>query len=174
MIAEEFKYPIEQLRLWQFSVRQNHTLRPDTLIEGEIDEKTLLDVSNYKSHRLNEVCFYFQVNDKPIGVNQYNEAYYFKGKNDVGYNGILLFIKYYDPNTATMEYVKALEVNSITDKISSYVPSLLNMKNIPPETKIQLYEEIKPEMVDILDINQTFEQAELSNGDIICFQVHYE
>ena len=41
---------------------------------------------------------------------------------------------------------------------------------MPPDTPLELFEEIKPTMVDLLKPADTFEKAELSNGDIIIFQ----
>jgi len=41
---------------------------------------------------------------------------------------------------------------------------------LAPSTPLELFEEIKPTMVDLLNHSDSFEKAELSNGDIIIFQ----
>jgi ubiquitin carboxyl-terminal hydrolase 7 len=156
------------------NIRQNQTLRPDVSLDSESDALVLNSLVTSRMVRRTtntaELYLYVETQTIPIGIIN-NEQYFFKGKNIVGYTGMLLFIKYYDPIKATLEFVQTLSVEATTDKISLYVPQISNMKQIPPKTHIDLYEEVKPEMVYILDINQTFEQAELTNGDIICFQI---
>jgi len=44
------------------------------------------------------------------------------------------------------------------------------MKHFPTDTQLLLYEEIKPDMIDEIQLNQTCLEAEIGNGDIICFQ----
>lgn len=37
-------------------------------------------------------------------------------------------------------------------------------------TPISLYEEIKPEMIEGMDLEKTFAQSEIQDGDIICIE----
>lgn len=172
-MADYFKITPEQMRLWQFSARQNQTSRPESPLDVEADKLTLNDLYTKTSVKIlfNELTFYVQIQKTSVGILN-NVNYLFHGKSQQpGYTGILLFIKYYDPITATMEYLTTLTVESNTDKISHYIPHLLKMKDLPDKTNIEVYEEIKADMVVKLVTTQTFEQAELSNGDILCFQI---
>lgn len=45
-----------------------------------------------------------------------------------------------------------------------------DMKGFPKETPLLLFEEIKPDMIDEIQLKQTCVGAEIGNGDIICFQ----
>jgi ubiquitin carboxyl-terminal hydrolase 7 len=173
-VAGKIGLPVQQIRIWSMNIRQNQTLRPDVALESDLDNIVLnsLIVLRMVQRTTNnaELYFYVETQTNPIGIFN-NEQYFFKGKMFEGYTGILLFIKYYDPITQTLEFIDTLSVEANTDKISSYVPHLLKMMRIPQETHIDLYEEVKPEMVELLDVNQTFEQAELTNGDILSFQI---
>ena len=62
---------------------------------------------------------------------------------------------------------------AITTKLSSVLPKLCTMANIPTDSKLILWEEIKPNMLErIEDTNQPLEHIleELMDGDIIVFQ----
>ena len=56
------------------------------------------------------------------------------------------------------------------DQIGTIVPFLNEQMGLAPSTPLELFEEIKPTMVDLLNHSDSFEKAELSNGDIIIFQ----
>ena len=63
---------------------------------------------------------------------------------------------------------------AITTKLNSILPKLCNMANIPSDSKLVLWEEIKPNMLEkIEDTNQPLEHIleELMDGDIIVFQM---
>ena len=40
-----------------------------------------------------------------------------------------------------------------------------------PGTPLKLYEEIKPGMIELMKPKLTFQQSEIQDGDVICFQV---
>ena len=44
------------------------------------------------------------------------------------------------------------------------------MKGFPEKTPLLLYEEIKPDMIDEIQLKHNCVTAEIGNGDIICFQ----
>lgn len=85
---------------------------------------------------------------------------------------VMLFFKYYCPRTGKIHYMSHLYL-AITTKLSSVLPKLCNMANIPADSKLILWEEIKPNMLEkIEDTNQPLEHIleELMDGDIIVFQ----
>ncbi|KAF0511326.1 cysteine proteinase [Gigaspora margarita] len=61
-------------------------------------------------------------------------------------------------------YVKEL------DKVCDIIPILCEKKEFPPHTTLRIYEEVKPSMIEKMKSKWTFQQAEIQNGDIICFQ----
>ncbi|CAG8765128.1 19034_t:CDS:10, partial [Racocetra persica] len=89
---------------------------------------------------------------------------------------ILVFIKYFNPNfkyfnpdTQSLEGVCYLYVRKF-DKIGDIIPILCEKKNFPSHTHLRIYEEIKPGMIENMKPEFTFQQSEIENGDIICFQ----
>ncbi|CAG8836057.1 10384_t:CDS:2, partial [Gigaspora margarita] len=56
------------------------------------------------------------------------------------------------------------------DKVSDIIPSLCEKKGFPQYTPLKIYEEIKPYMIEEMKLNLTFQQSEIQDGDIICFQ----
>ncbi|CAG8805900.1 29716_t:CDS:2, partial [Racocetra persica] len=78
----------------------------------------------------------------------------------------LVFIKYFDPYTQSLESLGHLYVQEF-GKVSDI---LCKKKNFPPNTPLTLYEEIKPSMIEKMMPKFTFKKSEIQNGDIICFQ----
>lgn len=50
-------------------------------------------------------------------------------------------------------------------------PILLERAGLSKDTPLALYEEVKPSMIEHLNLKQTFHAAEIQNGDIICYQL---
>lgn len=84
--------------------------------------------------------------------------------------GFVIFLKYYDPRKGTMQFYSAYRVNNLVSKVVEIVSFLLGRKVFSADTKVLLFEEIKHDMIDVLKVEQTFQEAELTEGDIICFQ----
>ena len=75
--------------------------------------------------------------------------------------------------TGKIHYMSHLYL-AISTKLNSVLPKLCSMVNIPATSKLILWEEIKPNMLErIEDTNQPLEHIieELMDGDIIVFQV---
>ncbi|KAJ1932379.1 ubiquitin-specific protease ubp15, partial [Linderina pennispora] len=82
----------------------------------------------------------------------------------------LLHAKFYDPATAQISGVGHLYVQS-SDKVGDIKPRLCEMAGLPADTPLQLFEEIKPTLIEPMNTALTFSSAEIQTGDIICFQV---
>ncbi|KAJ1330401.1 hypothetical protein BSLG_009535 [Batrachochytrium salamandrivorans] len=170
LVSEELHVPIEQIHLWNIIVRQNKTIRPDAPLRAADDSITLEDIRGRIGNRLADMRFYAEVSEKPIehvnGVPSYISP--------IGANGarqqLLLFIKYYDPIVPKLEFLTSYTVKNKFSPISDLLPHLLKLKGFPADTSIVLYEEIKVGMIEAIQVSNTFEQCELVNGDVICFQ----
>lgn len=55
-------------------------------------------------------------------------------------------------------------------KVKSIIDTLKQMAGFKQEDDIIIYEEIKSTMIDLVDVELTFSQAELQDGDILCIQ----
>ncbi|MCH83892.1 ubiquitin carboxyl-terminal hydrolase family protein, partial [Trifolium medium] len=163
-VAKEFGIPAQFQRFWVLGKRQNHTYRPFrplTHIEeaGPVGQLKVV----YKVHK-EKFKLFLEVERGPdlCPIAPLN-----KGKDDV-----LLFFKLYDPEKEELRYVGRLFVNC-TDKPSEILTRLNKLAGYDPDEEIELYEEIMFEpnvMCESVDKKLTFQESELENGDIICFQ----
>merc|ERR1712241_723112 len=157
-VAEDMRFPAEKLRPWPLSHRTNQTLRP-SLVELEEQERSMMEVAE----NCNPWTIFLELLepdvDRPLST--------FDKDQDV-----MLFFKYYCPRTTKIQYMGHMYL-AITTKLSSILPRLCVMANIPADSKLMLWEEIKPNMLEkIEDANQPLEHIleELMDGDIIVFQ----
>ena len=57
-----------------------------------------------------------------------------------------------------------------TDKVAELFPAINKIMGWASNTELKLYEEIKPTMIEPMKPKQSFHQAEIQDGDIVCFQ----
>ncbi|XP_045831302.1 ubiquitin C-terminal hydrolase 12-like [Trifolium pratense] len=153
-VANEFGIPAQFLRFWLWEKRQNNTYRPSrplTQIEeaGPVGQfnTVFLEVEHGPGFRL---------------ITPLNK------RND----DILLFFKLYYPEKEELRYVGKLFVNR-TDKPPEILTKLNKLAGYDPDEEINLFEEIRFSpvvMCEPVDKKLTFQQSEVENGDIICFQ----
>jgi ubiquitin carboxyl-terminal hydrolase 7 len=153
----------ENIRFWNVVRRQNKTKRPE-LPTNENDDMSIEEMLKFhkplpkdKDSNFAKYLIYvnFSLSPKIKITNEYN---------------FMVFLKYYDPDTKKMEFVGNYIIDKKEKKFSEMVPDFNNMKHFPTDTQLLLYEEIKPDMIDEIQLNQTCLEAEIGNGDIICFQ----
>lgn len=157
-IGEQLNVDPKCIQISVFHCRQNKTLRPDAPLSTLDDNLTMEQVrANYSKLGYAELCILVQIVDA-------------EKLQDVS-PPCSIYIKYYDPVTVTMSYVGRLQVDNRGLSITNFIPQMLEMAQLPPNLPIKLFEEIKPEMIDILETTKTFLSAEIGDGDIICFQL---
>ncbi|KAF0434881.1 cysteine proteinase [Gigaspora margarita] len=161
MVAQKFGFPVEQIRLWVLVNRQNRTIRPDVPIVDHLD-MTMDQVRIKMAQRQDELKLFLEV-AKPI-----NGKIFFP-QTDENSPNIMVFIKYFDPDTQSLEGLCHLYVQEL-DKVCDIIPILCEKKNFPQHTPLKLHEEIKPDMIVDMNPEFTFQQSEIQHGDIICFQ----
>ncbi|KAJ3409581.1 hypothetical protein HDV05_004398 [Chytridiales sp. JEL 0842] len=158
MLASNVSVPIERLRLWTMVGRQNHTVRPDSILpESELD-KTLEMIHARYSKPSVDLRLYAEIINPDQVVDELVQGQF------------VIFLKYYDPVTQKMQYVGNTVVKTPSMKIAEITSILAEKAGLPKGTSLLLFEEIKPEMVDALKLKSSFQAAELGDGDIICFQ----
>ncbi|OUM70453.1 hypothetical protein PIROE2DRAFT_68396 [Piromyces sp. E2] len=62
------------------------------------------------------------------------------------------------------------DMNRKEKKFLDMVPDFNEMKGFPKDTQLILFEEIKPDMIEEIPLKNNSIEAEIGNGDIICFQ----
>ncbi|KNC97639.1 uncharacterized protein SPPG_07108 [Spizellomyces punctatus DAOM BR117] len=177
MVGRHFKLSPQRFRLWTMVGRQNRTVRPDAPIPENDGDLSMEKIQNKYAKTSNELRLYVEQMDDPFaakisnGISQKPTPLPIRDDRLPGtVNDIVLFLKYYDPFTSRLTYAGRLVVENRQHKIGDIIPKLLERAKLPPGTPLRLYEEVKPEMIDLLKPKSTFHQAELGDGDIICFQ----
>ena len=143
-----------------FISRTNQTLRP-SLVELEDGDRSMTEVAE----NCNPWTVFLELLTPEVEATRPLPT--FDKDQDV-----MLFFKYYCPRTGKIHYMSHMYL-AITTKLSSVLPKLCTLANIPTDSKLILWEEIKPNMLErIEDTNQPLEHIleELMDGDIIVFQ----
>lgn len=191
LLAENQKIPPERVRLWVMVNRQNKTVRPDQPLldpHMKIDEAYTKYGTRDKHFRLwLEVATTIE-EGKPVWPDMQPQA---------SINlPVLIFLKYFDIDNQTllgMGHIYMKKLSKVGDMVpliykmmagsplmsSSQLvnratsPALLNgsgQSNSLSAPPIALYEEIKHSMIEPMKPKATLQQAEIQDGDIVCFQ----
>ncbi|KAF9430947.1 hypothetical protein BGZ94_001693 [Podila epigama] len=167
VIAKSYGYPEDQLRIWTLVKRQNDTFRSDVPIpDSELNTPMELIRERYGNRTQAEMRCYVELSSKNTKAANGKTSWF---QNETQSGTMMVFFKYYDPYTSTLEGVGKLHVQK-QQKVSEVVPQLLEMKGLPSITSVKLFEEIKPTMIEPMKMKSTFHQCEIQGGDIIVFQ----
>ncbi|KAL2314284.1 hypothetical protein POMI540_2302 [Schizosaccharomyces pombe] len=160
IVAEKLGYPQECMRFWYVVKRHNCTVR----VESPVNElnSTMEEVKNVWNSQGEILRLYLEITPE-------NELSSSLTHQNTGEWNAFIFVKYFDRKSQEISGCGTLHVNK-SDEIRSICPLLCERANLPKNTPLNIYEEIKPGMVDFLRLEKTFTQSELSTGDIICFE----
>ncbi|CAG8743930.1 16626_t:CDS:10, partial [Gigaspora margarita] len=79
-------------------------------------------------------------------------------------------LTYYDDLRFYMEvYEKPINVKE-NYTVNVLFPILCKRKQLPSNTLLDIYKEVDPNIIEMMDPNFTFKKCNIQNGDIICFQ----
>ena len=155
------------VRLWVMVNRQNKTVRPDqplTELEMTVDEAYTKKGTKAASFRLWAEKAKVLEAGKPVWPIMQQAP-----NNNTP---ILLFVKYFDVEAQTLKGVGHVYIRK-NSKVMEVAPSILEIMGWQAGVDIKLYEEIKPSMIEPMKPKQTLHQAEIQDGDVICFQKVY-
>lgn len=186
-VAESLQLPPEQLRLWVMVNRQNKTTRPD---------QPLPDLNM----TVTEAYTKFSSRDKPFRLWAETSAAVEDGKAQWPNQNlspalpppILIFLKYFNADDQTLRGIGHIYMKK-TSKVAEMIPAIQQLMGWSPSKdtislsstssglsspsnptvttpSMQLYEEIKHTMIEPMKAKATLQQAEIQDGDIICFQ----
>ncbi|KAG0040633.1 hypothetical protein BGZ82_000591 [Podila clonocystis] len=176
VVANSYGYPEDQLRVWTLVKRQNDTVRTDSPIpDTELSTSMEVIREKFGTRSQADMRFYIEVSDKNAKTPNGKSSWF---QNDSQSGTIMIFIKYYDPFTSTLEGIGKLHVQK-QSKVGEIVPQLLEKKGLPSSTAVKLFEisstadtiqEIKPMMIEPMKMKATFSNCEIQGGDIVVFQ----
>jgi ubiquitin carboxyl-terminal hydrolase 7 len=155
-LAQQFGLDDSAVRLWVLVNRQNKTVRPDTVVPENDPSLTLETVRDRMASRQNDLRLYLEVVDP-------------KSDFDKTQTPIMIFLKYFDVSRQSLTGMGPVYVHK-NMKVSDLIPTINQMMLWPPTVHVRLYEEIKPGMIEQMKLKATFQQSEIQDGDVICFQ----
>ena len=179
-LAESQRLLPEQVRLWVMVNRQNKTIRPDQpLLDPEmtIDEAYSKYGGRDKSFRL----FLERAPQTEEGNPVWPDV---QPPNTTINQPMLIFLKYFDAEAQTLKGAGHIYVKKQC-KVAEVVPMILQLNGwphgptgmsngltngTPSPPALALYEEIKHSMIEPMKPKSTLHQAEIQDGDIVCFQ----
>ena len=153
-----------QVRFWVMVSRQNKTSRPDQPLRDpnmSIEETWNRFGSKGAPFKLwAETC-----EKSEDGKPTWPEA----SPSNPGNVPILVFLKYFDVKAQTLTGVGHVYVRK-HGKVGDIISQILDVMKWEPGPTFLLFEEIKHSMIEPMKSKQTFQQSEIQDGDIICFQ----
>ena len=165
-IAEDKQLPADQIRLWVLVNRQNKTVRPDQPIidpDMTIEDAFLKLGSRDRIFRLWVERAEHVEDGKAIWPDLQPQI-----SNNIP---ILIFLKYFDAEAQTLNGVGHIYVRKHS-KVSEMVPIIAQRMGWAAGSTptLALFEEIKHSMIEPMKPKSTLQQAEIQDGDIVCFQ----
>lgn len=186
-VAESLQAPPDQVRLWVMVNRQNKTTRPD---------QPLPDLNM----TITEAYSRFSGRDKPFRLWAETATAVENGKalwpntnpSPSLAAPILIFLKHFDAEEQSLKGVGHIYMKR-SSKVAEIIPAIQHLMGWSPNSdsaslssmtssglpsppssttgpNVQLYEEIKHSMIEPMKAKATLQQAEIQDGDIVCFQ----
>lgn len=174
-IAKDINQDPRRVRLWIMVNRQNKTTRPDQPImdlSPTVEETFARTASASRDNALRlwaEVAEEVDPQGQAIWPTYQGNANGVVVKSDL----IVLFLKYFDQESQTLQglgHVYASKEKRIEELVPTICKKMGWGDKLPSGEQIQMWEEIKPAMIEPLKPKHTLKVAELQDGDIICFQ----
>lgn len=162
-VAEDTGQDPDFVRLWAMVNRQNQTIRPDQYLKQPdmtVDEAHAKHGTKHSAFRIWAEVTTADGEGKPVWPDLQPQV--------PGQQEIVIFVKYFDAKAQSLRGVGHL-YTSRRARVSELVQPILRLMGWPDDTAIDLFEEIKPIMVEPLKPTQMLVQAEIQDGDILCF-----
>ncbi|KAK4238732.1 hypothetical protein C8A03DRAFT_43589 [Achaetomium macrosporum] len=176
-IAADIEQDPRRVRLWIMVNRQNKTIRPDQPVM-DLHPTVEETYNRAAAHRDFALRVWVEVAEE-VGPDGTANWPTFPGlpngvvvKNDL----ILLFLKWFDAEAQALRGIGHVYISK-EKKVEELIPIIMKKmgwEKLSSDEKIQLWEEIKPNMIEVLKGKQSLKAAELQDGDIVCFQRLHE
>ncbi|KAI9485995.1 MAG: hypothetical protein EXX96DRAFT_547274 [Benjaminiella poitrasii] len=163
-IAKGINLPTSAFRFWLMVNRQNRTVRIDVPIPEEEDNTTLDDIRSRYAINQTSLRLYLE------RANIFDESgsAIFRSPQE-STQLILIFVKLFNPEYQRIHGIGHIYAQKEA-KVSTIISTLKQMAAMDENEDVLLFEEIKANMIEPVDFNATFTQAELQDGDILCIQ----
>lgn len=155
-LAQQYNLDENSIKLWVLVNRQNKTVRPDTAVPENDPNLTLETVRDRMASRQHDLRFYLELQSPEVSVDKQNPP-------------LMIFLKYFNVLNQSLTGLGRVYVQR-NMKVGDLVPTINQLMNWAPTVQLRLFEEIKPGMIEQMKPKATFQQSEIQDGDVICFQ----
>mmetsp|Transcript_7331 Transcript_7331/g.19028 ORF Transcript_7331/g.19028 Transcript_7331/m.19028 type:complete len:1112 (-) Transcript_7331:2065-5400(-) len=184
MVEKEMSIPVECQRYWMWAKRQNQTYRPSRPLTHEEESMAVALIRDSGTPRHEKTAsgdlkLFLETpalvfgNSLHKGLPPPMREPLHTIVHDVANKRMehLLFFKLYDPYTEMCTYVGRAFAHR-DRPMSDLLPALWTFAGYPHGTPLLLFEEVKyePVMIEEITLTQTLSEAQLEDGDIICYQ----
>jgi len=160
-LLQNLNVPEGETKLWVLVNRQNKTVRPDAAVPEDDPTLTMEVVRDRMASRQHDLKLYLEY-QKPGEMQRWAATY----PNE---SPIMVFVKHFSLEEQTLLGLGHFYVHRHL-KVSDLVNMINEHMHYPPGTALKIYEEIKPQMIELMKQKATFLQSEIQDGDIVCFQ----
>lgn len=144
--------PSVSIRLWTCAMRRNGTVRFDEpLLDPHMRLGSLLNKAS-----LNTILLIFKEESPSL--------------TPITSDSAIIYFKFWDPNSSVLIRPLCPLILRQGERIGSCIAALAKVLGDDSTDDWMFWEEIKPGRIDKLDPRCTIKEAQLQNGDIICFQ----
>lgn len=178
-LSGELSIPLNKMRIWTMTGRQNKTIRLDSLLTLSSDKPVEVLLSNGMSRNTRELRLWvendFDAANSMILPSHHSLPNFFNGNDElkegqkVGERKDCIFLKYFDPHQQSLVGISSFLIDP-REKVSKLAKSINELMHWPSDTQLRLLEEVKPGMIEELKPKMTFQECEISDGDIVCFE----
>mmetsp|Transcript_25454 Transcript_25454/g.35239 ORF Transcript_25454/g.35239 Transcript_25454/m.35239 type:complete len:1039 (-) Transcript_25454:237-3353(-) len=154
----------DHIRFWNWISRKNKTTRVQKPFKQQDLEQPMEDLDR-KGSGLRIYAEISTRQEKP-----YFDEFLF-GENKKPITGIIFF-KFFDLQNQKLFHIGHVVVPR-TSVVCDIIPSAKKFHNVPEDTDVVVYEEVRKERIDAVEPNQTLNDAELVSGDILVIEKKY-
>ena len=182
-MAEQQGAEVELIRPWIMVNRQNGTVRPDQPLNWP--DMTLAEAADKFTTRNSGFRIFMEETERgPDGTPMWgdddlstpaspavNGNVTFQ-QQQMSRKPYLIFLKHFDVDRQMLEGVGHIYMNP-ADKAIDLAAPILQIMGWEAGESLELFEEIKMNFIEPMKPKQTLDASEIQDGDIVCFQRHF-
>lgn len=195
MLEAKYGIPACCQRFWKFDLRQNGTNRPDNCLIVQDDSRQIDKIFKLPGLTSGTISSYNFGSFGTTGYEQMDAAriYFLENAAENGFDesvvdasgavlpasaipgipkgsdNMMLFFKVYDPAQKIAAMVREMMVSD-SETFETLSPRLCALVGWDPSTPLLIFEELKPDRVELIPKGKRLLECELQTGDILVFQ----
>lgn len=167
-ISDILKVPKGSLRLWAFAARQNRTIRLDVPPVSPNSPEETMESIIFRLDKASRPYFFVEQSQKLLTDKGDYEFHPVSATQDGAPAAIVL--KAYDIALGELSYLGLYYVENKQNSLEELLPEFRKRLSLKPDANLVLVEEVKTDMISLLNVKNSYHAEELGTGDIIVAQ----